>query len=466
LEKIDMTSIMSGFDTVQQSLAAQQFALSIAQRNVANVNDPNYTRQQAVFTPVGLASQFGISGVSIQANRDRFIDCGISRELQSLGENTVAYEALQQIDAIFGGSGGKSLQEALSNFFHSFSSLTSAPEDLSLRQQVLSRANDLAGEFRRIYGAIQQVQTSTDRSVKYAMDDINSITAQIADLNKKIPDAQQSHSESESTLRDTRQQLLEQLSTLADISYFETESDSITVATRQGGLLVLGNESHALTLTRSAEGAFLGVQLNGADITDSLESGELGGLIKLRDNVLSGYLNNLDDMAATLTARVNEQHAQGKDLNGEAGGDLFAPFSEVIPGSNTGAARSMSVAVTDAARIAAAGAGAGVGDNTNARLLAGISDEKLFSGSTQTATDYYAQLLYRVGTDEKSAKAGMETQTDLLEQLKNQRAALSGVNLDEEAINIIKYQKAYQASSRLANVLDELSGEILNLLGS
>jgi len=461
-----MTSIMSAFNTVQQALAAQQFALSIAQRNVANVNNPNYTRQVAVFAPVGQESQFGISGVSIQACRDRFIDYSISRELQSLGENAVAYKALQQIDAIFGGSGGSSLQAALSSFFNSFSSLTSAPEDMSLRQQVLSSANDLAGEFRRIYGAIQQVQTSTDRSVKYAVDDINAITAQIADLNTKIPYAQQSHSESESELRDTRQQLLEQLSNLADVSYFETESGAITVSTRQGGVLVLGDESRELTLSRSAEGAFLGMQLNGADITNSLESGELGGLINLRDNVLSGYLNDLDDMAATLIARVNEQHAQGSDLNGEAGGNLFTAFTEVIPGSNAGAARSMNVAITDAARIAAAGAGAGVGDNTNAQLLAGIFEEKLFSGSTQTATEHYAQLLYRIGTDEKNAQAGVETQTDLLEQLNSQRAALSGVNLDEEAINIIKYQKAYQASSRLANVLDELSGEILNLLGS
>ena len=461
-----MTSIMSGFDTVQQALAAQQFALSIAQRNVANVNDPNYTRQEAVFAPVGQEFQFGISGVSIQASRDRFVDCSISRELQSLGENTVAYKALQQIDAIFGGSGGESLQAALSSFFNSFSSLSSAPEDVSLRQQVLSSAINLAGEFRRIYGAIQQVQTSTDGSVRYAVDDINSITAQIADLNKKIPDAQQSHSVSESALRDTRQQLLEQLSNLADISYFETESSSITVTTRQGGLLVLGNENRELALTRSAEGPFLSVQLNGANITDSLKSGELGGLINLRDNVLSGYLNALDDMAATLTARVNEQHTQGSDLNGAAGRDFFTPFVAVIPGSNTGAARAMGVAVTDAASIAAAGAGVGVGDNTNARLLAGIRDEKLFSGSTQTATDYYAQLMYRVGTDEKTAEDDMNTQTNLVEQLKIQRSSLSGVNLDEEAINIIKYQKAYQASSRMLTVLNDLSDEILKVVGA
>ncbi len=461
-----MTSILSGLDTVQQALAAQQFALSVAQRNVANVNDPNYTRQEAVFLPAGEVYTYGVSGVSIQANRERFLDYSISKELQLLGENTVAYHALEQVDAIFGTSGGESLQQALSDFFNSFSALTGAPEDASLRLEVISTADALASQFRRIYESVQQVQASADSSVEYAVDDINAITAQIADLNRKVAVAQQTHSEFESMLRDERQQLIEQLSSLMDVSYYETESGAITVTTKQGNLLVLENESRTVLCTRSADETFLRVQLNGEDVTEQLERGELGGLIRLRDNTLSGYLTALDDMAVTIAARVNEQHAQGTDLNGAAGGDLFTPFIELIPGSNAGAARTMSVAVGDAAQIAAAAAGAGVGDNTNAKLLAGIGGEKLFAGFTQTASEYYAQLLYRIGADEKNAEDAVTTQTDLLEQLKNQRASSCGVNLDEEAIHILQYQKAYQASSRLANVLDLLSAEILDLLGA
>jgi flagellar hook-associated protein 1 FlgK len=461
-----MTSILSSLNNVQQALAAQQFALSIAQRNVAHVNDPNYTRQEAVFTPADGESAYGVSAVSISTCRDRFLDYSISCELQSLGENMVADQALQQVEAFFGGGSGYKLQEAISGFFNSFSALSGAPEDLSLRSEVISSANELAGEFRRIYGAIQTVQSSADSSVKFAIDDINSMTAQIADLNQRIAVAQQSSSELESTLRDQRQQLLEQLSGLIDVSYFETESGSVTVATRQGGLLILEDKNRELSLSSSASDAFGRVELDGADITDELQSGKLGGLIKLRDNTLSAYLGELDDMAVAITTRVNEQHAQGIDLNGQAGGNLFTPFVEIIPGSNAGAARAMSVAITEASQIAAASAGAGVGDNTNARLLAGISEENLFSGSSETVTEHFAQLLYQVGMDSRNASQGVETQTDLVAQLKSQRAALTGVDLDEEAVHIIQYQKAYQASSRLANVLDELSAEILDLLGT
>lgn len=460
-----MPSILSGFDSVTQALAAQQFALSISQRNVANANDPNYTRQDAVFTGDPLNSVAGISGVVLQASRDRYLDCSISQELQGLGESNVTYSALQQIDSILGKNSGENLQQALTNFFGSFSSLSTAPEDKVLRQQVLSSASALAGEFKRIYSAVQQVQTAQDRAVAYAVDDINSITTQIADLNAQIALAQASHAETESTLRDNRQKMLEQLSDLMNISYYEVESGTITVTTKDGGLMVVGDQQIPLAATRLDAETFLRVQLGGADITASLESGQLGGLIKLRDNTIAGYLSALDDMAATVISRVNEQHAAGSDFSGSAGGDFFTPFTEIIPGLNQGCARTMSVALTDPEQIAAAESGAGVGDNTNAQRLAAIADEALFASSTETIHEYYARLIYQIGSQEAAAQESVETQKSLLAQLKNQRDATSGVNLDEEAVNIIKYQRAYQASARYANILDSLSEEIIQLLG-
>jgi flagellar hook-associated protein 1 FlgK len=459
---IFMPSILSGFDTVQQALAAQQFAMSITQRNVANSSNESYTRQEAFFEDV---TSSGGSSVSIKAPRDRYIDYSISQELQSLGEQEVTSDALKRIDAIFNENSGQGLQEALSDFFNSFSSLAAMPEDLTLRQQVLAAADALASEFHRLYAGIQQVQASTESAVKDTVDEINSITSRIAELNGKIPSAHASGSEEEFTLRDERQQLLEQLSGLMDLSYYETESGSVTVTTKQGGLLVAENHGYDLDLTSMPNSAFSGIQLNGTDITSSLQSGKLGGLLKVRDSQIPSYLSALDDMAATIIDRANDQHAQGTDLDGIAGGDFFTPFTQLNPGSNTGAARSMSIALSDVRKIAAAGSGGGPGDNENAKLLSAISDEKLFSSSTETANQFYAGLIYRIGLDEQNAMDEVTTQNSVLDQLKNQRDALSGVNLDEEAINLIKYQKAYQASAKFASVLDILSDDILNLLG-
>jgi flagellar hook-associated protein 1 len=461
-----MPSILSGFDTVQQALAAQQFALSITQKNVANANNPNYTRQDVVNT--GDETEWvrsGVPGVTLRATRDRFLDYSISQELQSLAEYNVASDALGQIDSILNGS-GEGLQQAISHFFNGFASLSSSPEDLTLRQNVLSSAEALSREFQRLYGSIQQVQTSQDQALNTAVEEINSITAQIAQWNVKVREAQGAHSEEEFTLRDSRQQLVEKLSSLMGLSYYETESGAITLTTRQGGLLVCEEQSWDLEIASASSGAFQGVFLNGTEITNSIESGKLGGLIDLRDSKIAGYLSALDEIAAGIISRVNEQHAQGVDLDGGAGGDFFVPFTPLVPGSTTGAARTMAVSITDPRQVAAAGPGTGAGNNANARLLAAIADERLFNSATASASQFYSTLIYQIGIDERTAEENVTTQNSVLDQLKNQRDAFSGVNLDEEAVSIIKYQKAYQASARYANVLDLLSDEILNLLGA
>src|SRR5512140_1368968 len=107
-----MTSILSGSDTDQQALAAQQFGLSVTQRNGARANDPYYTRQDLIYTGDEYEwARSGVQGVSSQAVRQRFIDYSVSRELQSLGRYSVESDGLQQIDAIFNGS-GTDLQQA------------------------------------------------------------------------------------------------------------------------------------------------------------------------------------------------------------------------------------------------------------------------------------------------------------------------------------------------------------------
>jgi flagellar hook-associated protein 1 FlgK len=460
-----MPSILSGFDSVQQALAAQTFALSIAQKNITNANDPDYTREDVVFTGDDSEStNSGVAGVSLQAVRNQFLDYNISQETQSSSMSSVESDALQQIDAIFNGS-GESLQQSLSDFFNSFTSLSSSPEDLTLRQQVLSSANALSNQFHTLYSGIQQVQTSEDSALSSTVDQVNSLTSQIAALNQQIAAAQGAQSQNLSTLQDSRQQLVEQLSGLMGLSYYQTNSGAITVTTQQGGALVIGNQSNSLQLS-STNGTFQSVLLNGADITNSIGSGTLGGLIDMRDNKCAGYLNALDDLAATITFQVNQQHEQGSDLNGQDGGDLFTPFTPANPDSNAGAARAMSVAITDPTQIAAAGPGGGAGDNTNAQLLAGISNQKLFSNSNETASQFYADLVYRIGTDEQTASDNVSTQQSILDQLNNQRDSFSGVSLDDEAVNIIKYQTAYQASAQYATVLNTLSGDVLNILGT
>jgi flagellar hook-associated protein 1 FlgK len=457
-----MPLILGGLDSLQQTLAAQQTALSITQRNVANANNENYTRQEVIFAD---AAESNSCTVTIRSLRNRYIDCSIGRESQSLGEQQVTSGALQQIDALLNENSGQGLQKALSDFFNSFNALSAAPEDLTLRQEVLAKAASLTSEFHRVSGAIEQVQISQNDEVETTIDEINGITSQIAALNDRIGAAHASGSEEEFTLRDSRQQLVEQLSGLIDVSYYDTQSGGIVVTTRQGGLLVTDNQSHVLKRNTMPNTAFSGVQLDGVDITSKLQSGKLAGLIKVRDGQIASCLSALDDMAAAIISGVNTQHGAGRDFNGALGGDFFVPFVPPVAGSNAGAAQAICVALSDGRKIAASST-TSPGDNANSKLLYGIKDQLLMSSSSETISQFYAGLIYQIGSDEKTAVDGVAIQKNILEQLKNQRASASGVNLNEEAANIIKYQSAYQANAKFASVLNSLSDVILNLVGA
>jgi len=464
-----MSSLFASLGIAREALLAQQMGLEVTQNNISNVNTPGYTRQRAVFVPGDSVAQFeyqagmGVRLDSIDSYRDRLLDYRVNQELQLQGEFGYASITLGQVEAILNENAGLGLESTLSAFFNSFESLANTPEDASLRQQVLAYGDRLGAEFRSIYEQIQSIQTLQDQTIADTAGEINFLSGAIAKLNAEVAAVHETNGNA-STLRDQRQVLLDRLAGLVDLSYFETESGTLTVMTRQGVLLAVADQSYELEVTTGAGGR-LDVYANGVDITSGIESGKLGGLLRVRDVNIAGYLTTLDDMAAAIISRVNEQHALGADIDGLAGGDFFVPFVQTIPGSNQGAARSMSVLITDTARIAAAGPAAGPGNNDNAQSLAGIQHEMLMAGSSATLNQFYANLIFNIGMDAKASTENLDTQDHLLVQLQNQRDSRSAVSLDEEAVNIIRYQKAYEANARFIRLIDSLTEEIINLLG-
>jgi flagellar hook-associated protein 1 FlgK len=466
-----MSSIFAGLHIGERALQAQQFALETTQRNITNANTPYYSRQRVNFVPgdpIGFGAVSpggGVISVSADAFRDRFIDYRVTQELQPKGENDAVLSALNQVDSLLNEGNGQGLQAAISDFFAGFSSLANAPEDQSLRRQVLVNAQNMAREFARVYGGLQDIQASSDRAVADTVAEVNSTTEAIAELNSRIAQAHGLNSSEEYALRDQRQQMLDKLAGLIDVSYWETESGAVTLTTADGTALVVENNSYKMDAVTQPGTTYLQVMVGGQSITSDISSGKLGGLLKLRDSMIPDYLGRLDDMAASLIDTVNAQHALGADLSGQQGGDFFAPFTPLTPGSNTGAARSISVAIADPSKIAAAGLTEGPGSNANARLLAGIGDDKILGGGTATLAQYYSDLVFTIGAQARTAQNASETQGSILLQLQNQRDSLSGVNLDEEAVNVIKYQKAYEASARYISVLDGLTEDLMNILG-
>jgi flagellar hook-associated protein 1 FlgK len=114
--------------------------------------------------------------------------------------------------------------------------------------------------------------------------------------------------------------------------------------------------------------------------------------------------------------------------------------------------------------VAAAGAPGAIGDGANAQALADLRDQGIAGLGDQTLRDFYSQLLFRTGLASRSARSNLQLQDQVLNQLKSQRESVSGVSLDEEAVNLMQYQRSYQASAKLIRVLDSLLEETLNLV--
>jgi flagellar hook-associated protein 1 FlgK len=202
------------------------------------------------------------------------------------------------------------------------------------------------------------------------------------------------------------------------------------------------------------------VMAQGSDITSAIAGGQLQGLINARDGGIPSAQSSLDNLAAGLISAVNKQQTSGYDVNGDPGTSFFTPFTPSTSGSNAGAAATMAVALTSPDQVAASSDGT-VGDNGNATAIADLQNAPIISG--QTPGDYYSNLVDSVGNDVSNATSEQEAVGLVLQQLTNQQASISGVSLDEEAANLVLYQRAYEASARVISVVDELVSTTINM---
>jgi flagellar hook-associated protein 1 FlgK len=260
--------------------------------------------------------------------------------------------------------------------------------------------------------------------------------------------------------------LLKDLGNLIDINYFESGEGAVNIFVANGKPLVVGSDTWNLYVREDpATGCYdvifksstdPGENLN--DVLSGKRKGKIGGLIEARDDTIHDYLDKLDELAQNIITKVNEQHKKGFDAYNRAGGDFF------VPAGADHIARDM--ALTDdlageSNKIAASATVAGEGDN--ARSIGNLKDDLSMSGNRATFGDFYGALVSRVGQDSADAKRMVEHQSAIMDNLVSQREGVSGVSLDEEMINLTKYQMGYNAAARLCTTADKMLEVLMNL---
>ncbi len=411
------------------ALQAEQGALSATTNNVANANTPGYSRLQPILVenpPIVLGSLTIGSGVSlekIQSVRDPILQLRIAEETQQQGQLNTYVAALQQAQVNFNSSSGD-LETQISALFGSLDQLSTNPTSLALRQGVLTAAQNLATTFNNTAKNLSQQQSSLDLNVSQAVSQVNTLTGQIADLNIKISNLQ-GLGQDASPFVDQRDILIGQLSGLVDVSEIQGDN-GLTLTTSNGTALVVGGQSFALSTQTNAQG-LRDVFSQGNDITTQLTSGQLAGLIQVRDQKIPGILTQLDTLASGLANGLNAANRQGFDLNGFKGSDIFvAP-----PVNGQGYATNIAVQITDASLLAASSDGRPA-SNGNVALLSAVANQPIDKlanpnlneqDSPASAGTLNLNDVLTVGT-QTSVTAGGVTFTYT-------NAATAGVNLNE-----------------------------------
>ncbi len=229
----------------------------------------------------------------------------------------------------------------------------------------------------------------------------------------------------------------------------------MTIATTSGSVLVDSSQSFALTTQVNANTTYHDVYANNVDITSNITGGALGGLIQARDQAIPAVLNQLDNLAYNVQTTFNTQSRAGFDATGAAGVNFFNQ-----PASVAGASSTIAVAITDPNLVAASSDGT-VGSNGNAQALANLQTQTIVKG--QTPYNYYSNLVFTIGNQVSQAQSEQTAVGLVQQQLVDQRGAVSGVSLDEEAVNLIRYQSAYEASANVVNVINTLLTTTLNM---
>jgi len=539
-------SLFSLFNISKSALFASQTALYITNHNIANVNTPGFSRQEAILeiaSPVAMRGGFlgrGVIVSGIKRYYDKFIQTQLLGQYQNFGRSLSINHTLSQIEQVFNEAGNMGLSAPLLDFFNAWNEVAGNPEGVVERNVLLQKAQSLVLTAKQMDRSITAVMKNTNEAIGEMVDRINSLASGIAKLNSEIVQIEAGGlSESANDLRDQRDVLLSELSNRIDFSSYEDKNGAVNIIVGMRNL-VYGEKTNTLS-TRLNEDGYSDLSLDGINITDNIKKGEIGGLLAVRDDVKISSLDGLRRLIASLIKEINSIHRQGYGLDGSTGNDFFNPLQLSTRDFSAGAAmtatitdssqltldeysiqfdvdasdylvynkqngalvtsgayvsgspisfdgieisitgtvtstdkftvspltdviRNFGVAITNQQQIAAASSSSGLpGDNAKALEIAQLSENAITSLRGATFTSFYAGLVSSIGTMSRAASDSLSFDDNLLSEIKNRRESISGVSLEEEAANLIKFQRSFEAGARMIKVTDELLQTILNL---
>lgn len=439
---------------------ASEIALSVTGQNTSNVKTPGFSRLSTVMSSLagqGMSNPGGgVTVSSIRRMSDDFHNQQLWRATTAQNYYSTSQQYLSSLEDLMS-SDGASISTGLDNFFAALSEATGTPDSDALRKQIITEAGNLAQRFNTLSGNIDTQLKSLQEQRGSMVGEINGLTANIALLNKKIV-AAKSAAADPSSLQDQRDALVTQLSQYSDIRTANADDGSLSVSLANGQPLVAGVSAAQLKVSLTATGeqdvslSFAGTQFS---IDQKGLGGSMGALYDTEYNSLRPNQDSLSQMAQQVAGLVNTALGGGYDLNGNPG----QPLLQFNAGSTGKMLTLTGLGPRDLALSDSAGE---AGNNGNLLKLIDLKNQSItVNGSAVTLNDAYAGLIGQVGSASRQNQGDLDTAKSVTTQAQAQRDSVSAVNLDEEAVNLMTYQQAYQANMKVISTAKDLFDSML-----
>jgi flagellar hook-associated protein 1 FlgK len=559
-------SLLDSLNIGMRGLHAAQTSIDVTGQNISNANTEGYSRkrvnQEADSIADGVLGQkgLGVDVISIGRVRNEFLDKQIWEQLGDKGMFTQLDSAMTRLENILQEPTPDGLAANLDKFFGTWQDLANNPSDLSAREAVKSSATTLADVFHNVFNQIEDFGLSMNNPLSEKAKEVNSMTSQIYQLNEKIAGVESMPGQKANDTRDQRDLLIRKLSELVDVQTVE-DKQGRAIITSGGNLLVGPSESMKLetygvdkTLSDGTQVSELRLRFSSSLRSFEPRGGELRGIMDVRSDVLSRYMEDLNSLAKTVVEQVNAMHVTGYNLNQNTGVYFFDPtktkansitLSDTILGDSANIAAAAGGKITDVAAFAPAGGipaagsptldlktinpayrnlvqgavqltlaggsllteGAGKdyvidydkgvitflnytrfnpadvvnvkiafnttgfpgnGNGQNALLIAQLRQKATMSpdaagNPTQSISAFYSAVVGKLGIEKNQNKSSLDTKDFLVTQMDNEQSSVSGVSLDEEMANMIKYQNSYQASAKFIGTVKQMLDILMNI---
>ena len=453
----------------RSGLAASQAQISTTSQNVTNAQTPGYSRQRVTLVP-GYPEQLpqgtfgtGVIVDGVSRMRNQLLDTGYRRDAGNASFNEERRDALQGVEGVLGEPSSTGLASSLEQFWSSWSDLSTNPTSSAARGVVRQRGAQVAAQLNQYGNQIVDAQTVARTRLLETADRVNALSSQVADINARIVAAEAAGNEAPD-MRDQRDLKVDELASLIGATAYAQPNGSVNVNVGGDSIVDGANFKQVRISALTSDPTKLGIALgdvpaaSGKAETMYQIGGQMAGTVDAYNNIYPAALTQLDGVAVALVTTTNSLHRTGF-VRATPAGNFFD--------STRTTARTITLdtgILSNVDNVASSGVANQSGDNTVALRLSQLRDtQTTVNGQVVSLNEGYRNVVASIATSTNSADGTATAARTLATQSDTRRESVKGVSIDEEMVNLMKYQQSYAAAARLITVVDQMSQTLINM---